>query len=115
MTGARDDGSRVSAPAPASERDARPPPATREFHVRIERLTLAGYTREEQQRFTRALESALLRLHAAPERLPLSSREIAALEPMRLPAGVPVERAAELLVDRLLRRIQRDSPERTHV
>jgi len=84
-------------------------------NIRIDRLSLHGYTPMEQHRFMRTLNAALSRLGAQKrDWQSLASRDVAELQLIQASAGASAEQAAELLARQLFTKLSQRPAEREH-
>lgn len=97
------------------EARAAEPSGPRHVRIDIARLSLHGYTREQQQRFLRTLEAELKAQASAPREMALASRSVARIEPLPAAAQATPEGAARLLARRLCAGLYRHDTEATHV
>lgn len=78
----------------------------RHLHIDIQRLTLPGYSTDQQQRFTQTLQSELNRLAQEQPRWPVALHaRVSDLDAGRLQTGASPEDAARQLASRLFARL----------
>lgn len=105
----------MSATPSPTRPQSQPMPAPQRVRIDIGRLSLHGYTHEQQQHFMRALEAELADLMPGMrDTRPFQSRRLTHLEALHVSAGAPPEQAARMLARRLVALLGRSARETTH-